>query len=155
MDYEDAEVQDTTDKEERYKSQLDTLMRWGHQKMVNSKDKAKSNKMDMGGVAGKGGWDQQPEQQQHDHSMGMMRGKGYYPKEDMGMAKVGQKDGTQAREQKEDSKEEKAKGGIQEHTSYKKEKGKECKERAGTLDKLDVQQGYAHNHQKEKAKGRA
>ena len=59
MDSEDAEIQDTMDNEERYKSQLDTLMRWAHQRMVIAKDKAKSNKMGMGGVAGKGGWDQQ------------------------------------------------------------------------------------------------
>ena len=32
MDYEDAKVQDTQDKEERYKTQLDTLMRWAHPK---------------------------------------------------------------------------------------------------------------------------
>ena len=66
------------------------------------------------------------------------------------MAKVGQKDGTQAREQKEDSTGEKVKGGIQQHTVYtnKREKGKECKERATTVHKSDIQQGCAHNHQR-------
>ena len=54
-------MQNTTDKEEMYKSQLDTLIRWAHHKMVNSKDKQKADnsRMDVGGVAGKGGWDQQ------------------------------------------------------------------------------------------------
>ena len=65
-------------------------MRWAHQKNVNSTDKAKSSKMDMGGVAGTGGWDQQPDQQQNDHFMGMMKGKGkYYPKGGYGYGKRG------------------------------------------------------------------
>ena len=66
------------------------------------------------------------------------------------MANVCQKDRIQAREQKEDSREEKAEDGTQELTAHtnKKEKGKECKERATTVDKLDIQQGCAHNHQR-------
>ena len=86
MDYEDAKVQDTQDKEERYKTQLDTLMRWAHQKMVNS-NKTKSTKMDVNGIAGAEGWGQQPEQ--YDHFMGMMKGKGkgYYPKGGYGSSK--------------------------------------------------------------------
>ena len=85
MDYEDAKVQDTQDKEERYKTQLDTLMRWAHLKMVNS-NKTKPTKMDVNGIAGDEGWGQQSEQ---DHFMGMMKGKGkgYYPKGGYGSSK--------------------------------------------------------------------
>ena len=65
----------------------------------------------------------------------------------MEAAKVGRKDGIQAREQKADSKAEKEKGGIQEDGAPK-EKGKQCKERATTVDKLDTQLDCAHNHQR-------
>ena len=71
MDYDDAKMQDTIDKEEGYKTQMDTLMTWAHQKAVNSKDKGtNSSKMDMGGAAGKDGWDHQ---QQDDYYIGMMK----------------------------------------------------------------------------------
>ena len=56
MDYEEAQAQDTMTKEERYNMQLDMLTRWAHQKMVNSKDKAKTSsaKMEIGATLGKG-----------------------------------------------------------------------------------------------------
>ena len=68
------------DKEEKYNSQLDTLMRLAHTKSVNSKDKQK-NKMDIGGMSGNAGWDQQAQwtadqQQQNDNFPGYMKGKG-------------------------------------------------------------------------------
>ena len=70
----------------------------------------------------------------------------------MVVAKVGKRDGTQAREQRVDSKAEKEKGGIQEDGAPK-EKGKQCKELATTVDKLDTRPDCAHNHQrKEKGK---
>ena len=65
----------------------------------------------------------------------------------MVVAKVGKRDGTQAKEQRVDSKVEKEKGGIQEDGAPK-EKGKQCKERATTVDKLDTQLDCAHNHQR-------
>ena len=65
---------------------------------------------------------------------------------------VGKNEGIQAREQKADSKGEKAKGGAQEDGAPK-EKVKQCKELATTVDKLDAQLDCAHNHQrKEKGK---
>ena len=47
----------------------------------------------------------------------------------MGMAKVDKNDGIQPKEQKDGihpKEAAKAKGGIQEHTAHKREKGKEC-----------------------------
>ena len=72
------------------------------------------------------------------------------------MAKVGSKDGIQARERKEDSREAKTKDRTHEHTVHvnRKEREKECKERVTTVDKLDIQQGCAHTHQKGKEKER-
>jgi len=80
MDFDDAKMSDTMSKEDKYNSQLDTLMRWAHTKSINSRDKGK-NKMDLNGMAGGSGWDQQaqwnPEQQQQqDQFLGMMKGKG-------------------------------------------------------------------------------
>ena len=66
---------------------------------------------------------------------------------------VGKKDGIQAKEQKGDSREEKERNGILEDGAPK-EKGKECKQRATTVDKWDTQRDCAHNRQrkgKEKA----
>ena len=96
MDFEDAKLDDSTDKEEKYKIQLDTLMRWAHQKMVSAKDKAKSStKMDVGGVSGSPEWTHE-QQYQHDMSINMMKGgykggkgKGYYPKGGFGKGKGG------------------------------------------------------------------
>ena len=65
----------------------------------------------------------------------------------MAVAKVSERDGIQAKEQRVDSREEKEKGGIQEDGALK-EKGKECKERVTTVDKLDTQLDYAHNRQR-------
>ena len=60
---------------------------------------------------------------------------------------VGKNNGIQAKEQRVDSKGEKEKGGIQEDGAPT-EKGKQCKERGTTVDKLDTQLDCAHNHQR-------
>ena len=72
------------------------------------------------------------------------------------MAKVGSKDGIQARKRKEDSREAKAKDGTQEHTANINGTAmeKECKERVTTVDKSDIQQDCAHTRQKGKEKER-
>ena len=69
------------------------------------------------------------------------------------VAKAGKRDGTQAQEQKVDSREEKEKDGILEDGAPK-EKGKECKERATTADKWDTQLDCARSRQR-KEKGKA
>ena len=109
--------------------------------------------MDVNGFAGAEGWDQQPDQ--HDHFMGMMKGKGkgYYPKGGYGSSKVGKNDEIRAKEQKVDSREEEEKDGILEDGAPK-EKGKECKQCATTADKWDTQLDCARNRQR-KEKGKA
>ena len=83
MDVADAKGE-TLDHKTRYETQFNVMMNWAHRKAVEAGGK-KSDKMDIGGIAGKGGWypgydDQQQvdwnDAQNQGFMLGMVKGKG-------------------------------------------------------------------------------
>jgi len=71
MDATDA-LTPLAEKKEKYDSQLETLMNWGHIMMTHERDKksSKSSNMDVGGMAGKDGWEE------YERALNVIKGKG-------------------------------------------------------------------------------
>ena len=134
-------------------------MRWAHMKSINSKDKQK-NKMDIGGMAGKAGWDQQAQwtndqQQKQDNFIGYMKGKGegWFPKGgSYGKGSKGKGCSPGWNPGWSPGGKSKGKGGYGFGPYQPMAKGKECRETVSTAEKLDTQLGCAPSHRKEEEK---